>query len=63
MKNILLVIIVSGLVVAATPSQAQDATKHTAVFNQQWLKEIVSIEVLDAQGKGSPIARNWGSRN
>lgn len=59
MKNILLVLIVACLVVTATPCQPQDETKHTAVFNQQWLKGIVSIEVLDAQGKGTPIGTGF----
>lgn len=59
MKNILLVLVVACLVFAATPCQAQDESKHTAVFNQQWLKGIVSIEVLDAQGKGTPIGTGF----
>ena len=59
MRNILLVLIVACLVVVNAASHAQDSTKRTAVFNQQWLKGIVSIEIHDAQGKGTPIGTGF----
>lgn len=59
MKNTFSFLIVAYVFIAATPCQAQDEQKHTAVFNQQWLKAIVSIEVLDAQGKGTPIGTGF----
>jgi len=51
MKKSILILIAICLIVAVIPCKAQDETKHTAVFNQQWLKGIVSIEAIDAQGK------------
>jgi len=42
-----------------TASHAQETSKRTAVFNQQWLKGIVSIEIHDAQGKGTPIGSGF----
>lgn len=59
MRNIFWVFILMCFAVSAPPCQAQDETKRTAVFNQQLLKAIVSIEVLDAQGKGSPIGTGF----
>lgn len=59
MRNILLVSIVACLVVVTTASHAQDSTKRTAVLNQLWLKSIVSIEIHDAQGKGTPIGTGF----
>lgn len=59
MKNIFSFLIAACLLIAATPCHAQNEQKHTAVFNQQWLKAIVSIEVLDAQGKGTPIGTGF----
>jgi hypothetical protein len=39
MKNPILILIAICLIVAAIPCKTQDETKHTAVFNQQWLCE------------------------
>jgi len=59
MKNLFLALIAACLSIAATPCHAIEETKHTAVFNQQWLKAIVSVEVLDSQGKGTPIGTGF----
>jgi hypothetical protein len=59
MKNMLLVLIAACILGAAALCEAEDVTKSTAVFNQLWLKAIVSIEVLDAQGKGAPIGTGF----
>jgi hypothetical protein len=40
-------------------ASAQDTNKHTASFNQQLLKSLVSIEVLDAKGSGQPIGTGF----
>jgi hypothetical protein len=54
-----------GLVVAlalglAQYGAAQDTTnKHTSSFNQQCLRSLVSIEVLDSKGAGQPIGTGF----
>ena len=47
------------LSIISTGSDAQETNRNTAVFNQQWLKTLVSIEVLDSQGKGTPIGTGF----
>ena len=59
MNSISLASIIACLVVIPTVSYTQDTTKHTAVFNQLWLKAIVSIEVIDNKGKGTPIGTGF----
>jgi len=58
MRNVFWALILACSVIAA-PCIAQEELKHTAVFNQQWLKCIVSIEVCDAQGRGEPIGTGF----
>jgi hypothetical protein len=40
-------------------ANAQDTNKHTSGFNQQWLKALVSIEIIDAKGVGKPIGTGF----
>ncbi|SRR6266567_1557611 len=43
----------------ACNANAQDTNKHTSSFNQQWLRDLVSIEVLDPKGAGQPIGTGF----
>src|SRR6266851_879462 len=38
---------------------AQDTNKQTSGFNQQWLRALVSIEVLGSNGVGQPIGTGF----
>lgn len=40
-------------------ANAQDTNKHTSSFSQQWLRDLVSIEVLDSKGAGQPIGTGF----
>lgn len=40
-------------------SYADEVKKNTAVFNQQWLKALVSIEIQQANGKAKPIGTGF----
>lgn len=48
-----LIIVLSGF------SEAEEITKRTAVFNQRWLKALVSIEILQENGEGKPIGTGF----
>ncbi|HHT9105714.1 MAG TPA: trypsin-like serine peptidase [Candidatus Wujingus californicus] len=47
------------LSIMCTEAGAQEINKNTAFFNQQWLKALVSLEVLDSQGKGTSIGTGF----
>lgn len=38
---------------------AGETQEHTAVFNQQWLKTLVSIEVVDDKQRGNPVGSGF----
>lgn len=46
-------------VVASQSALVEETTKRTAVFNQQWLKTLVSIELLKKESKGKPIGSGF----
>jgi hypothetical protein len=51
--------IIISLFLSACPAIAQDPNKITAVFNQKWLKALVSIEICKDQDKGKPFGTGF----
>lgn len=52
-------VIIISLFLSTCPAIAQDPNKITAVFNQQWLKALVSIEIRKGQDKAKPIGTGF----
>ena len=48
------IVVIISLFLSACPAIAQDPNKITAVFNQKWLKSLVSIEICKDPNKPDP---------
>jgi hypothetical protein len=53
------IFVVTCALALAHYANAQDTNKHTSSFNKQWLRDLVSIEVLDSKGAGQPIGTGF----
>ena len=54
------ILIISFLIISISEySCAEEVIKRTAVFNQQWLKALVSIEIIQTNGKAKPIGTGF----
>lgn len=51
--------VIISILLLACPAIAQDPNKITAVFNQQWLKALVSIEIFKDKGEAKPIGTGF----
>lgn len=59
MKSLQLLVLSFSIIILSGYSAAEEATKRTAVFNQQWLKALVSIEILQDKGKAKSIGTGF----
>lgn len=58
--KILRISIISFLIISISEySCAEEVSKRTAVFNQQWLKALVSIEIAQTNCKAKPIGTGF----
>jgi hypothetical protein len=53
------IVVIIFLFVSGHRAIAQDPNKMTAVFNQKWLKALVSIEICQDDDKAKPIATGF----
>lgn len=53
------IVVIIFLFLSVRPAIAQDPNKITAVFNQKWLKALVSIEICKDHDKAKPIATGF----
>lgn len=56
---ILSLTLIMTLVILTCSGLANDTNKVTSVFYQDWLKSLVSIEVLNEKGEGKPIGSGF----
>jgi hypothetical protein len=59
LRNALRTFVVTCALALAYCGNAQVTNKHTSDFNQQWLKALVSIEVVGTNGAGRPIGTGF----
>lgn len=52
-------LVVAACFLLVTQTIAAETNKHTAVFNQKWLKALVSIEVVQDDGNQKPIGTGF----